>query len=338
MEVIVIKRILLGLCVLVFTASALSVNAHAQSCTGWWSTGWNYMLNPPPQAAFGCEVMGPWLETCQMMNTNCAPPPECADCGKRNPLSGKPISLTTGNTDIKQVDVNIPGLGGGLTVARIWNSIWPPTQSAFQVGLFGPNWRSTYEERVFVGNDHYVKYARNDGGFWSFGFSAGTYVPVAPANATATLVQGSNYWTLTFQNGEQRRFDINSGSLIAIIDRNGNATSLSYDATNRLTTVTDPASRHLTFAYGSGTSRLVTSVTSDVGLTLSYSYDGQGRLSLVTYPDLTTISFTYNSQSLITAVTDSNNKTLESHTYDSNGRGLTSSQAGGVNALTITYQ
>jgi len=96
--------------------------------------------------------------------------------------------------------------------------------------------------------------------------------------------------------------------------------------------------RHLTFAYGSGTSRLVTSVTSDVGLTLTYSYDGQGRLSKVTYPDLTTVSFTYNSQSLITAVTDSNNKTLESHTYDSNGRGLTDSQAGGVNALTVTYQ
>ena len=82
----------------------------------------------------------------------------------------------------------------------------------------------------------------------------------------------------------------------------------------------------------------MTSVTSDVGLTVTYFYDSQGRLSKVTYPDLTTVSFTYNSQSLITAVTDSNNKTLESHTYDSNGRGLTDSQAGGVNALTVTYQ
>jgi YD repeat-containing protein len=57
----------------------------------------------------------------------------------------------------------------------------------------------------------------------------------------------------------------------------------------------------------------------------------------VTEPDLTTITFTYNSQSQITTVTDSNGKVLESHTYDSSGRGLTSSRANGVEALTITY-
>lgn len=190
---------------------------------------------------------------------------------------------------------------------------------------------------MFVGSNYYIKYARGDGSFWSFGFNGGTWALAAPANVSATLAQGSSHWTITFQNGEQRQFDNNSGSLIAIIDRNGNQTQLSYDATNRLATVTDAASRHLNFAYGSTTSRLVTSVTSDVGLTLSYSYDGQGRLVRVTYPDLTTLSFTYNSQSLITAVTDSNGKILESHTYDSNGRGLTSSRAQGVDAVTVTY-
>jgi YD repeat-containing protein len=82
---------------------------------------------------------------------------------------------------------------------------------------------------------------------------------------------------------------------------------------------------------------LVTSVTSDVGLSLSYAYDSNGRLIQVTKPDLTTISFQYDSNSLITAVLDSNGKILESHTYDSSGRGLTSSRAGGVEALTLTY-
>jgi len=216
--------------------------------------------------------------------------------------------------------------------------MWPSTQSAFQVGLFGPNWRSTYEERVFVGSDNYIKYARSDGGFWSFGFSAGTYVPVAPANATATLVQGSNYWTLTFQNGEQRRFNYTSGSLTAIIDRNGNTTQLAYDGLNRLYTVTDPASRTLTFTYQSPSSYLITGVSSSVGISLTYAYDAQNRLSQVTNPDLTTLTFAYDSQSRITSVTDSNGKILESHTYDNSGRGRTGSQAGGVNAITVTYQ
>ena len=44
-----------------------------------------------------------------------------------------------------------------------------------------------------------------------------------------------------------------------------------------------------------------------------------------------------NHAPLITAVTDSNGKILESHTYDGLGRGLTSSRANGVEAVSVTY-
>jgi YD repeat-containing protein len=207
------------------------------------------------------------------------------------------------------------------------------------VGLFGPNWRSTYEERVFVGSDNYIKYSRSDGSFWSFAYAGAAYAPVAPANATATLTLDSNYtfWTLTFQNGEQRIFNYTSGALTSIIDRNGNTTQLTYDALNRLITVADPGGRHLYFGYANNSSRLITSVTSDVGISLSYAYDSQGRLNQITKPDLTTLSFTYDSNSLITAVKDTAGKILESHTYDSQGRGLTSSRANGVESVTVSY-
>jgi YD repeat-containing protein len=252
--------------------------------------------------------------------------------------AGKPINLATGNTYIEQQDIRVPGLGGGLTVARTWNSRWPATQITSSIGIFGSNWRSTYEERVFVGSDHYVRYARGDGSYWAFGYGSAGLVVVSPANVSATLSPGNSYITLTFQNGEQRRFDNTSGSLIAIIDRNGNTTQLAYDSQGRLATVTDPASRHLYFAYTNASFTLqVTGITSDLGLTLAYSYDTQGRLSQVTEPDLSTLTFAYDSQSRITSVTDSNGKIIEAHTYDSASRGLTSSRAGGVEAVTITY-
>ena len=250
---------------------------------------------------------------------------------------GGPISLASGNTFIEQADLKIPGLAGGLSLVRTWNSVWPPTQSTFQVGLFGPNWRSTYEERIFLGFDNYIKYSRGDGSFWSLGYNGSTWNFAAPAKVVATLAQGTTYWTLTFQNGEQRRFDNTTGNLIAIIDRNGNATQIAYDSSGRLATVTDAASRYLTFSYANSSSRLVTGVTSSVGPSLTYTYDPQGRLSLITKPDQTTVSFSYNGQSLITSVTDSSGKILESHTYDSSGRGLTSSRAGGVEAITLSY-
>jgi YD repeat-containing protein len=192
-----------------------------------------------------------------------------------------------------------------------------------------------------MGADGFLRYLRGDGTFWAFGAggSVTSWFVSAPANVAATLntdTSTNSYCTLTLQNGEQRRFDKTTGNLIAIIDRNGNTTTAAYDSSGRLSTVTDPASRTLTFTYGAGTN-LVASVSSSAGISLSYSYDSQGRLAQVTKPDQTTISFTYNSQSLITAVTDSNGKTLESHTYDSSNRGLTSARANGVEAITITY-
>jgi YD repeat-containing protein len=221
---------------------------------------------------------------------------------------------------------------------RTWNSIIPAVESGFQSGMFGLNWRSTYEERVFQGSGEasgYMVYLHADGGLWYF-TSSGTLA--APTNQSATLTQnGTQSWTITFHNGEKRVFSYTSGSLTSIVDRNGNTTNLSYDSAGRLTTVTDPAARHLYFSYANGSSLLVTGITSDFGVSLSYSYDSQGRLTKVTEPDQSTLNFDYNVQSLIADVKDSNGVILESHTYDSLGRGLTSSRAGGVEAITVSY-
>ena len=351
-EVVVTKRMCLVFLAFIALQCASSLTVRGQTnpaCFGVvycsWASLWGDGCGNSsfPTGAFNCQGI-PWefAYACDVMNNACPPfaAPQENNCPRCN-AAGSPISLATGNTYIEQADIRVPGLSNGLTLVRTWISQWPSTQTAFRVGLFGPNWRSTYEERVFVGSDNYIKYARSDGSFWSFGMSSpGTWGLAAPANVAVTLTLSGNpnpTWTMTFQNGEQRIFNSTSGSLVEIIDRNGNTTQLSYDALNRLTTVTDPASRHLYFAYGSDTSRLVTSVTSDVGISMSYAYDGQGRLTMVTKPDQTTISFEYDSNSLITAVKDQNGKILESHTYDSNGRGLTSSKANGVDAVTISY-
>jgi YD repeat-containing protein len=184
-----------------------------------------------------------------------------------------------------------------------------------------------------------LMYMRSDGSNWIFGVRGdGRLVVASPATASAILSgSASTGWTISFSNGEQRQFNT-TGQLTAVVDRNGNRTQVAYDSNNRLSTVTDPASRHLYFNYPVNTppSFIANSVTSDFGLTLSYSYNGQGVLSQVTKPDLTTITYTYNALSQITQVTDSNGKILESHTYDSAGHGLTSSRANGVDLVTVT--
>ena len=116
-----------------------------------------------------------WYGVCVSVGYTCSNPPTSpassapeTNPGPGCPSCGAPITLATGNTYIPQTDLTISGLGGGLKLTRSWNSLWPVPQVAFSAGLFGNNWRSTYEERVFVGNDGTMKYSRADGSFWSF--------------------------------------------------------------------------------------------------------------------------------------------------------------------------
>lgn len=324
----------------VLPALCLPTRAQTQSCYGYFI--WYFPDILPVVATCG-PGQGPFSMLCYGPIANCHAPTiadgTCPTCGNGIATASKPINLNTGNSYIQHTDIRVPGLGGGLNLVRTWNSIWPATQTSYQIGIFGPNWRSTYEERVYLGADGYMRYLRADGSFWSFASVAGgtSWSLAAPANSIATLSQDGTNWTLIFQNGEQRMFAVSTGALITIIDRNNNQTQLTYDGINRLVTVTDAASRHLYLSYASGSSRLVTGIISDIGLTLSYTYNTSGYLTLVTNPDLSTLAFQYDANSRISAVVDSNSKVIESHTYDSQGRGLTASKAGGVEAVTVSY-
>lgn len=335
-----IKKIYGALFVLVFLQCVFSRSAAAQLPPSCMFTQVVFLGDPVPAGWFYYSSY-PGTYQYVIAALICPPTPPC-HCN----TASNPIALATGETFIDEADIKIPGLGGGLSLTRTWNSTWPVSLSSLQTGIFGPHWRSTYEQRIVMSTDNYLTLLREDTTYWSFGVAGGSgsttsWVVNGPANVGATFstdTSTNSYFTLTLANGEQRRFDKTTGNLIAIIDRNGNTTSVAYDSSGRLSTVTDPAARTMTFNYGGSFPNLVTSVSTSVGISLSYSYDTQGRLTQVTKPDSTTISFTYDSLSRITAVTDSNGKILESHTYDSKNRGLTGSRANSVQAVTLTYQ
>jgi YD repeat-containing protein len=358
------RRILAVVIALAIYSYTLSVKAQGQgiescsqynqilktyplSCLRYWD--WNSVDDPnAPPTRVCCNPSGlPFDQTCVALRPTCGAPPAapsetCLSCNAGRTAQGSnPIDFATGNTYVTQSDIRVPGLGGGLGLTRTWNSLLPPVQQSLP-SMFGPSWRSNYEERlIFVGADSFLKYARGDGSTWSFSMSVegppNVFALVAPANdPTMTLTKGSPSWTLASKSGEKRLFDATTGLLVSIIDRNGNATQLAYDSSNRLITVTDPASRHLSFTY-IGSSFLVGSASADVGISYSYTYDNQGRLTKVTKPDNTTVAFQYDTNFNITAVLDSDGKVLESHTYDGAHRGLTSSRANGAEAVTVAY-
>ena len=255
--------------------------------------------------------------------------------------TGMPIDLTNGNVYVDQSDYSLPGLGGGIQLSRTWNSSWESSTPVEIAGTFGNSWRSTYDERLVIpvgtAGSVPIKYWLSDGTAWFFQpRSSGSYTLSSPLDEHATLQADATQtsYIITFAAGTKKIFN-NSGYLTAILDRNGNRTTVNYDTANRIANVTDPAGRVLTFNYGS--TRQVQSIQDAVGVIATYTYDTAARLIKVVYADGSSLNMAYDPSDLLLNVTDSNQKILEAHTYDSARRGLTSARANGIDRVAVEY-
>lgn len=254
---------------------------------------------------------------------------------------GAPINVTNGNVWLQRRDYSLPGARGGLELVRTWNSRWADFDPPSVAGMFGDSWMSTYEE-VLTGPDfsNSLRYWRGDGSVWTFTYGNGTYTLLSPLDEHATLVfdTNANQFVMTMADGTRRIFN-QPGYLVALVDRNGNTTSLSRDPnTNRLNSVTDAAGQTITFTYNSGGQ--VSNVSDAVGTIATYGYNTPGgTLAQVTYADSSTLNFVYNSAqpTMIDAVNDTNGKVLEAHTYYPGHMGASSNRALNADSVTVNY-
>jgi RHS repeat-associated protein len=273
------------------------------------------------------------------------PPPLLVDPGPSTECestAGQPINLTTGDVWISKNDYSVPGLAGGLSITRTWNSLWNQSSPPFETGMFGRGWTSDFEERLQVFNSTHIIYWRGSGNTWIFeapvGCTGCAYNLISPANQQASLQYDSatTLYTLSFINGTTKVFS-NSGWLLEAIDRNGNQTTVLYDSSDRITTISAPGGQWISFTYGdSQYVNLATSTQDAAGTVATFSYD-DSNLTQVVYADGSQINYTYDTADNIISVSDSKEKVLETHTYDTSGRGLSSSRADSVDLITIAY-
>ena len=99
---------------------------------------------------------------------------------------------------------------------------------------------------------------------------------------------------ITGANGKSRQFQYNSdGQPTRYTDQLGHATSLTYDADGRLTSMTGPiSSSRYNFAYDSF--NRVAAATDPAGLIVRFTYDAADRPVGTTFPDGTSSTFVYN--------------------------------------------
>jgi len=183
---------------------------------------------------------------------------------------GSPINLTNGNTWLQADDYELPGLGGGISLKRTWNSEWPNNSPWIQAGMFGDSWQSSFEKRIQVlSGGTQLRYWRGDGSTWLFTNSKG-WTLTSPPDERATLASSHSGFTITLRDGSQEQYS-SSGLPTAFLDRNSNQTSLTYDTSNRLISVKDAASRLLQFTYDPVFVQQVTKIQDATGTIATYT-------------------------------------------------------------------
>jgi RHS repeat-associated protein len=189
------------------------------------------------------------------------------------------VSCATGDFSETQTDFAIGGRGVGLDLTRTYNS-----QAAAEgiKGAFGYGWTSSFSDHLVVNKTSKVTTLyQAEGSTVPFTEETGGAFK-APAWSQDTLsgTEGTSY-TLTLASQVKYKFAGSSGRLESVTDRDGNATTLTYNEAGQLTTITDPVSRTIKLKYnGEG---LVDSAEDPMKHIVKYTYE-EGNLKSVTQP------------------------------------------------------
>jgi YD repeat-containing protein len=244
---------------------------------------------------------------------------------------GQPVNVTNGNMYLQQTDYTLASVGQGISVTRTFNS------NSARLGLFGRGWSSEYDESIQAYDANLARFNQADGRAIYLGRELGSSGAFAPRERDfhGSLVQnGSNGFTVTMTDGSVRQFNA-AGRLVSLADRRGNQTTLVYDGGGKLTSVTDPFGRVL--AFTTNANGQVLSISDTMGTIATYTYGGSNQLLSVSYADSSAFQFSYDASLRLTTLTDALGNVVESHTYDNEGRAITSAKHGGVELYTLSY-
>ena len=178
---------------------------------------------------------------------------------------------------------------------------------------------------------------------------------------------GWRYWDAAEERAES--FD-SSGKLESVRERDGTVRTVTYsdgsdgsvsgngsfvlDASGNPTTTVLPAGRLLrvqdsqgqTLTFGHDASGRIVKVTNSAAQSVRYGYDASNQLATVTYPDSTVRTYHYNEAAhtgganlpgALTSITDENGARFATYDYNSDGRAIGESLAGGADAATLSY-
>jgi YD repeat-containing protein len=275
------------------------------------------------------------------------------------------VNAATGNLVLQFQDEELSGVGANLMALRTYNSL-----GTMSDGL-GADWSFDGEASVvFSGtlNAAGSTVTRTTGDGYSAVFTwnsaSGLYTSDDGGGSQNTLKYDStnHQWVFTDGSTQQvERYGDSTGSsitgkLLSRVDASGNEIDFGYDASNRLSTITDKGSaQQIQLVYGTVTQTLInssgttttTSVARVVGInTFSLTVDSTGRATSALGAALSQVSYSYDSAGRLSSVNTDltlDNSTSDgkvytaSYTYDGTSNRIASITQSDGSSVSFTY-
>ena len=266
------------------------------------------------------------------------------DCGDSN-RGGNPVDFSTGMKIEKVTDIEIQGARGGLEFTRTYTSDLAQTCDSCPLGRGTTHNYAIRLTGTFLagGSGRVVMPEESTGRLFSYQGTdtdgALVFATTGTISQLGDVVRKLTNGTLEYRRGDATVMRFNSsGRLTAIVDRNGNTTTLTYTGAN-LTTVTDAVGRSLNFTYDS--SSRISTLTDPLGRIWRYTYEGTPGIAGT--PGLTTVTdplnhvtrYTYATGGRLASIRDPRGNLVKQITYDGNGRVISQRLADGG---TETYE
>ncbi|MDD5273868.1 MAG: cysteine peptidase family C39 domain-containing protein, partial [Methylovulum sp.] len=251
---------------------------------------------------------------------HCAKPPapgKAVDPKTPVGMSGYNIYEMAVSLNITDVPIGYKAAKGSpVYLALAYNqreSYQPAIPSFFNVSpKWTLNWLSYIKDNVNNPGYQVSRYVGGGGGITYPYFDSTTGIFAAELQTHAVLVRipasgALVAYELYFPDGSKQVFGQSDGTvkgvrrvfLTKVVDPQGNATTLNYDAQLRLTGITDATGKTTSFSYTHSNPLLVTKITDPFGRFTSLGYDTNQRLSSITDPIGIVSSFGYNTRGFL---------------------------------------
>lgn len=246
----------------------------------------------------------------------CSPqnqPPHKGMCGAN--YHSMVISLNLTDTPVGYA----PPKGSPVFFTLTYNQREAYQPATFNFSNVGPkwttNWLSYMQDDPTIAGATVTRYVAGGGSYAYTGYSSstGTFAPETRETAQLKRIAGTTIsYERRLSDGSREIYGQTDGAtayprrifLTQLIDPAGNAVTLNYDTSLRLTTITDALGQSTTFSYGiAGKPLLISAVTDPFGRSAQIFYDPLGRLQQIVDAVGMTSFFNYDGSGLINQMT-----------------------------------